>query len=81
VATVTSATAFTVTVSTATSTVPTGTYTVNATGVVYEEGSAACLVAGAKVKIRGTVSGSTVTAREVEISSCSGQGHSEPGHH
>jgi hypothetical protein len=81
VATVTSATAFTVTVSTATSTVPTGTYTVNATGVVYEEGSASCLVAGAKVKIRGTVSGTTVTAREVEISGCLGQGHSEPGHH
>jgi len=81
VVTVTSTTAFTVKVSTANAFAAVGTYTVDASKVVYETGTAACLVAGAHVQVRGTLSGSTVTAQQIEIAGCAGQSHAAPGKH
>jgi hypothetical protein len=80
VASVASAQSFTLTVTTGTAAVPAGTYTVDASHAEYEAGSSTCLVVGAQLHLRGTVSGSTLTAKEIEIDGCAGQGHSAPGH-
>lgn len=79
VATLTSSTSFTVTVTAATTNVPAGTYTVDASKAEFESGTATCLVVGAQVKLRGTLSGTTLTATRIEIDGCSGQRRSSPG--
>jgi len=79
VATVTSSTAFTITVTAASTNVPAGTYTVDASKAEFESGTASCLVVGAQVKLRGTLSGSTLTATRIEIEGCGGQKRSSPG--
>lgn len=57
--------------------VPAGTYTVTTTGASYHDGSSTCLVAGAVVKVLGTLSGSTLTATVLDVGGCAGQRHSE----
>lgn len=79
VATVTSSTSFTITVTAATAQVPAGTYTVDASKAEFESGSATCLVVGAQVKLRGTLNGTTLTATRIEIAGCGGQRRSSPG--
>lgn len=79
VASLTSTTSFTVTVTAATTNVPAGTYTVDATKAEFESGSASCLVVGAQVKLRGTLSGTTLTATRLEIEGCHGEKRSSPG--
>ncbi|MFG6468371.1 DUF4382 domain-containing protein [Roseateles sp. BYS87W] len=81
VSAVASSTAFTLVVSNSNSSVPAGTYSVDATNARYESGTATCLVVNAQVKVRGALSGSTLTATEIEIPGCAGQGRSSPGHH
>jgi len=81
VATVTSTSAFTLTVTNGTTAVPAGTYSVDASNAAYETGSTTCLVVGAQVKVRGTLSGTTLTAKKIEIAGCAGQKHSSPGRH
>lgn len=80
VASVASPTSFTLTVSSATPAVPAGTYTVDASQAKFEAGSASCLVVNAQLKLRGSLSGTTLTAKEIEISGCAGQEHAKPGH-
>ncbi|MBL8276447.1 MAG: DUF4382 domain-containing protein [Pelomonas sp.] len=79
VASVASTTSFTLTVTTATTTVPVGTYTVDASKAEFESGTSSCLVVGAQVKVRGTLSGTTLTATRIDIAGCGGQKHSSPG--
>jgi len=76
---VASATSFTLTVTTGTAAVPAGAYSVDTSKAQYETGSASCLVVGAQVNVRGTVSGNTLTARQIEITGCAGQKHASPG--
>lgn len=71
---------FTLTVSSANATtaVPAGTYTVNAASATYHDGTATCLVAGATVKVIGTLSSTTLTATVLDVAGCAaGQRHSE----
>lgn len=56
-----------------------GTYTVDATKALFEEGSPSCLAVGIKVRAAGTLSGSTLTARLIDVQGCSGQTRSAPG--
>lgn len=79
VASVASSTSFTVTVTAASTNVPAGTYTVDASKAEFESGTASCLVVGAQVKVRGTLSGTTLTATRIEIEGCGGQKRSSPG--
>ncbi|RTL34999.1 MAG: DUF4382 domain-containing protein [Burkholderiales bacterium] len=79
VATVASSTSFTISVTAATTNVPAGTYTVDASKAEFESGTASCLVVGAQVKLRGTLNGTTLTATRIEIDGCGGQKHSSPG--
>jgi hypothetical protein len=79
VASVSSATSFTITVTAGNTNVPTGSYTVDASKAEFESGTASCLVVGAAVKLRGTLSGTTLTATRIEIEGCGGQKHSSPG--
>lgn len=81
VASVTSSTAFTLTVTNGTTAVPAGTYAVDASKAEFESGTSSCLVTGANVRVRGTLNGTTLTASEIEIAGCAGQRHSAPGHH
>lgn len=81
VASVTSTNAFTLTVSPGTTAVPAGTYAVDASKAVYESGSSTCLVVGATLRLRGTLSATTLTASKIEIPSCTGQKRASPGHH
>ncbi|MEY4907455.1 MAG: hypothetical protein RL260_1173 [Pseudomonadota bacterium] len=68
---------FTVTAANASTTVAAGAYTVSPAGATYHDGSATCLVAGAAVKILGTLSGTTLTATVLDVDGCAGQQHSE----
>jgi hypothetical protein len=68
---------FTVTAANASTTVAAGAYTVSPAGAIYHDGSATCLVAGAAVKILGTLSGTTLTAMVLDVDGCAGQQHSE----
>jgi hypothetical protein len=67
---------FTFTVTTASTSVAAGTYTVNPAGATYHDGSATCLVAGASVKVVGTLSGATLAATVLDVDGCAGQRHS-----
>lgn len=67
---------FTVAAAYASTTVAAGTYTVNPAGATYHDGSATCLVAGATVKVVGTLSGSTLAATVLDVDGCAGQRHS-----
>lgn len=75
VGTVNSDGTFTLTVTSASTSVAAGTYTVNPAGAVYDDGSATCLVAGAVVKVLGTVSDATLTATVLDVDGCAGQRH------
>lgn len=55
-----------------------GNYTVDLKGAIYKEGSASCLVDGAKVDAVGSLTGTTLAARYLEVSGCSGQDASAP---
>ena len=70
---------FTLTVSSANAStaVPAGTYTVTTTGASYHDGSSTCLVAGAVVKVLGTLSGTTLAATVLDVDRCAGQQHAE----
>ena len=57
--------------------VPAGTYTVTTTGASYHDGSSTCLVAGAVVKVLGTLSGTTLAATVLDVDRCAGQQHAE----
>jgi hypothetical protein len=75
---------FTVTVSGAAGqpwSVAAGTYTVDAASATYRAGTATCLVAGATVKAMGTLSGTTLTARRLEVEGCAGQQHAAQRRH
>jgi hypothetical protein len=48
---------------------------VTTTGATYHDGTASCLVAGAKVKVVGTLSGSTLAASVLDVDGCAGQRH------
>jgi hypothetical protein len=67
---------FTVSSASATTAVPAGTYTVNAASATYHDGTATCLVAGATVKVVGTLSDTTLTATVLDVAGCAGQPHS-----
>jgi hypothetical protein len=67
---------FTVSSANATTAVPAGTYTVNAASATYHDGTATCLVAGATVKVVGTLSDTTLTATVLDVAGCAGQPHS-----
>lgn len=66
---------FTVASSGATTAVAAGTYTVTTAGATYHDGTASCLVAGATVKVVGTLSGSTLAASVLDVHGCAGQRH------
>ncbi len=55
-----------------------GTYTVDPAGAIYKEGNVSCVVAGAKVDAVGSLTGSTLAARYIEVPGCSGQDASAP---
>jgi hypothetical protein len=74
-----SLTDFTLNVTRASPTVPVGSYTVDATQAHYRRGNGSCLAVGAQVRVRGTVSGSVLTAMELEVEGCAGQKSSGPG--
>jgi hypothetical protein len=69
---------FTVAAANASTAVAAGVYTVNTTGATYHDGTSTCLVAGATVKVLGTLSGTTLTATVLDVDGCAGQRHSEP---
>lgn len=58
-----------------------GTYTVDPAAATYRAGTASCLVAGATVKAMGTLSGTTLTARRLEVDGCAGQQHAAQRRH
>lgn len=74
-----SLTDFTLNVTRASPSVPVGSYVVDASQAHYRRGNSSCLAVGSQVRVRGTVSGSTLTARELEVEGCAGQRPSSPG--
>lgn len=71
---------FTVTLPHAEGPLAAGAYTVNAAGAVFREGRASCLAVGIKVEAAGTLSGTALAAKVLELSGagCNGQPHAGP---
>jgi hypothetical protein len=55
-----------------------GTYTVDPKGAVFSEGKPACLIAGAQVKAVGSLTGTALAAKFIEVAGCGDQKRSEP---
>ena len=55
-----------------------GPYTVDPTGAIFVEGNATCLVVGNPVKAVGSLSGTTLAAKFIDLPGCGGQKRSEP---
>lgn len=52
---------------------------VDTSKAAHETGSSTCLVVGAQVKVRGTLSGTTRRAKKIEVAGCAGQKHAPAG--